>query len=247
MEKTKITRDRKLKIRDTIYVFRVPMQISLIASDIIKAGHIMMIRRGIMPSEDVNGELIGTKVAIWNSLKAMDVEPSFELDELILLAAERTQAWLFAKQTPEQVRPRLSVSVFEGAKIEWDDIKEKYYINTKCYCANCHLPIPSTQILHISHTTGKVCDRDPIIPIDPEVGRCPHSKKYLHKECKAKQISCDHETLEKVKELVGKEERIKESGPIKMREKVMNLISDHSIDANFRCGVAWLYFQNGDI
>jgi hypothetical protein len=68
------TIDRKLKIEDTIYIFRVPIETSLDHEDIIKAGKIMMVKTGMKPSTDVYGNILGRAGSAWNPQKPFEVD-----------------------------------------------------------------------------------------------------------------------------------------------------------------------------
>lgn len=183
-------KDRKLKINDTIYVFRVPAETSLDPMDIIKAGRIIMVKVGEMPSVDVNGNVLGRAGAAWNPLKPIDVwDWNVQRNHELEVAIHRTKNLIEAEEKcPGTKLPRLSVTKHRGEVIRIAETEPRfYYIPSKSYCANCTEPILGITKLVIN-SNGKVCKELPFEPSDNAVQCSNGSKKWLHNECRVKNI-----------------------------------------------------------
>ena len=180
------TRDRKLKVADTIYVFRVPADTSLDPMDIIKVGRIKMIRIGIMSIKDVFGNPLGNSARSWNSIKETEIEQNGQINDLIVAAIQRTRNLIESeiKHPNTTILPKLAIFKHRGEIIQrWDEEPQFYYITAKSFCANCCEPIYGIQRLEIN-SNGKVHKE---LPFEPVGGTAvPHlSKKgkWLHNAC----------------------------------------------------------------
>jgi hypothetical protein len=189
MTKHNNTRDRKLKVGDTIYVLRVPITTSLDALDIIKHGRILMIKVGMMVTQDVLGNHLGNSGRAWNPAPVIEIEYTKEVALALSDARIRTINSIEADiNNPGLKLQRLHCSTFQKKKIERDDSVPRYFIRTNVYCANCKMPIPGTQTV-IPNANGLVGSTE---PFEPDAGTAkPHingSKKWLHNECFTKTV-----------------------------------------------------------
>ena len=243
------TKDRKLKIKDTVYVFRVPAETSLDPVDIIKAGQVLMIKEGMKPTVDVYGKILGKFAGGWNPLKPIEVDPAGyfpPLQSQIFEAIQRTKRQLEAEEKyPEDKLYRLSVTKHRGQPIEREDEPApRYFFRTVAYCDNCHELIPGTQTLEVNKN-GKVAKEFSFVPDDKTVVQKNGSKKWLHKDCTAKSvveeppIGKDSDSW-RVK-LAGEKEPPTNSSMT--LEEVMEILEDPMIHAEFRCGAAWMYLK----
>lgn len=181
------TRCRKLKVIDTTYVFRVPVETSLDPLDIIKAGRVVTIKVGMKPIEDVNGNILGTSGRGGNGIKEMIVEPSTEIKDALIESIKKTRRIIEAEQkNPDTtVLRQLSVHKHRGELIRRETEKGDYYfIPSKAYCDNCRQPIQGITELEIN-INGKVGKELPFKPTEPAVQH-NYSKKWLHIHCAAK-------------------------------------------------------------
>jgi hypothetical protein len=191
MTSTRKTKDRKVVINHTTYIFRVPAETSLDATEIIKCGRILMVKVGAMPSQDVNGNILGNAGRAWNPATPIRIDNTNEIPSLIFSAIQRTRNLIDADQKhPEGKLPRLFSTKFQKQKIERDDTVPRYFIRATAYCANCTGTIPGSQTIH-PNGNGLVGSVDAFVP-DPgtAVSAGNGSKKWLHNECDARQL-CD--------------------------------------------------------
>lgn len=193
------TKDRKLKVKDTVYIFRVPSETSLDPVDIIKSGKIMMIKVGAMPGKDVKGNLLGITGRAWNPQKAIEVEETPDIHWLIKDSIQRTKDVIEAEEKcPGTKLPRLAVTKHRGEVIRIAETEPRfYYIPSKTYCANCTELILGITKLEIN-SNGKVCKELPFEPSDNAVQCTNGSKKWLHPNCAAKHITPENLTLQDV-------------------------------------------------
>lgn len=178
------TRCRKLKVIDTTYVFRVPVETSLDPLDIIKAGRVLTIKVGMKPIEDVNGNILGKSGRGGNGIKEMIVEPSTEIKDALIESIKKTRRIIEAEQLhPDAtILPKLSVHKHRGELIRRETAKGDYYfIPSKAFCDNCKLQIDGITKLEINGN-GKVCKE---LPFEGSAGSVKHpaKDKWLHEFC----------------------------------------------------------------
>lgn len=191
------TRNRKLQLLDTFYVFQVPTTTSLDPKDIIEEGTLLWIKRGVSAAVDAEGNHFGK--CGWNTLAPMEISVKEGDRDLSLWrtriqnAQERTVRKLVAERNnPGDKLFRLSVTHHRGKVIQKRSVDSTsfYYINTEAFCVNCHKPIPGYTELEINRN-GKVAKELPFVPYP---GAVPHKGKWLHEECSANPIEHTEET-----------------------------------------------------
>lgn len=236
------TKDRKLRIQDTVYVFRVPVETSLDPIDIIKAGRVMLIREGIKRSVDVYGKDMGLVAKSWNAHPVMETHYAIkDVREYITAAVERTRRQLEAEEKhPGNKLPKLLVTSHKGQIIKRMN-DSYYYIETTAYCDNCKEFITGYQKLEINKN-GKVQSESAFIPYDAI--QKPNSTKWLHPECAAKEIPVDEPDVT-LADVIKAEEKINLEPKVYAitTEDILEILEDPSINAEWRCGAAWMFIK----
>lgn len=245
------TADRKLKINDTVYVFRVPKETSLSPMDIIKDGRVMAIKRGIEVIKNVFGEPMGMDGRSWNGTKLMEVELSTDIYDEIEMAILRTKSIIKTEQESGKIMNlglyRLSVSKHRGVIIARSNDQPGspyYYIPFTKHCDNCGEPIPGRMPLEVNRN-GKVSKEFPFIPDDETVVNKNGGNKFLHANCTAVSVKPEEVTLKEVitkcHEAGAQVSFGLESVGKTPKQLLIELLEDTEVDAEFARGAAWMY------
>ena len=252
----KTTTYRKLKITDDVYVFAVNSGVSIEPLDIINEGKVLGIRIGMIPTKDVFGNFLGRAGRTGNSLKPIIVEPSAVVTHALVAAVKRTRNWLEAQaKLPGEKLPHISVMKYNGETIQHDDSISRYFINHKCYCANCTEPIACTQTFRIN-SAGKVEKIESPVPIDSTVIKSPGNKKFLHAACAAVSIEIpegctpsDASVLREANAKMAKELHDIKTIPDEqvMKNMILGILLDvDEYTSDFARGAAFMYIKMRD-
>lgn len=234
----------KIKIKDTVYGFRVPQNVSKDLYDIINKGVITTIRVGIMRTTDASGAIIGRKGTGVNKIPLTHEvqEPDQGLLNAIKEAIQRSKRWAEAlEKTRSEGLPSLVSKVIKGSKILTDG--KRYYIESVVYCGNCKNPIKGTQTVHIN-SNGKVESTDKFVPSEPAIPYKPGSTKWLHPDCGVKNIPLEDLTVDDAVEEIQKQTDEEISVQARAKTYLCNMINDKiNFTAEQVRGAADMYFR----
>lgn len=217
---------RRLKVKDTIYTIEVSASTSLDPVEIVKSGKLLAIKRGMEPTVDAAGEVIGGGARRWNYIQA--IETNVVSPELLSELAKRTADMEKSDKSADPLLPQLASPYWRTKQIQRDDSVPYYYIDAFVYCDNCNEPIHGRTVLEVNKY-GKVAKELPFRPDDENCIQKPGSRRWLHAGCAAKSVATEGKKEEDVPSPSGEE--ITASKPNMEAEslaKISNLKSENS-------------------